>query len=348
MLRNKHLMLLLALWITTTQAQEKLWEINLNEKLYKVGWIEQTNDGLILAAGDKGLMALDNNTGAEVWFNETLKAVDKNTLLHIPELPMFYVEYTSILGKQRGVLMNSSNGDILFDTKENDYKVKGFTVYPEQAVILFELVQDKMRYLMKFSLRTWTEEWMTPVGKNKENLLQRAFGGVSFIDHEPQFDQDGNMIIGIDDEIYVIDPKDGSPLWNYGAEKKIKALVYSPVSNSIYVGIKKSKRLTILDPKTGNDITPGKLKLRGYMIDLVKDDDTDNLILVETEGFNIIDPKTNDLLWKKSYKMDPLTEVIPNGTDFIAIGKGEKLGQMERVDANGKKVWGSKIVGYAY
>ena len=189
MLRNKHLMLLLALWITTTQAQEKLWEINLNEKLYKVGWIEQTNDGLILAAGDKGLMALDNNTGAEVWFNETLKAVDKNTLLHIPELPMFYVEYTSILGKQRGVLMNSSNGDILFDTKENDYKVKGFTVYPEQAVILFELVQDKMRYLMKFSLRTWTEEWMTPVGKNKENLLQRAFGGVSFIDHEPQFDQ---------------------------------------------------------------------------------------------------------------------------------------------------------------
>ena len=348
MLRNKHLMLLLALWITTTQAQEKLWEINLNEKLYKVGWIEQTNDGLILAAGDKGLMALDNNTGAGVWFNETLKAVDKNTLLHIPELPMFYVEYTSILGKQRGVLMNSSNGDILFDTKENDYKVKGFTVYPEQAVILFELVQDKMRYLMKFSLRTWTEEWMTPVGKNKENLLQRAFGGVSFIDHEPQFDQDGNMIIGIDDEIYVIDPKDGSPLWNYGAEKKIKALVYSPVSNSIYVGIKKSKRLTILDPKTGNDITPGKLKLRGYMIDLVKDDDTDNLILVETEGFNIIDPKTNDLLWKKSYKMDPLTEVIPNGTDFIAIGKGEKLGQMERVDANGKKVWGTKIVGYAY
>jgi outer membrane protein assembly factor BamB len=189
---------------------------------------------------------------------------------------------------------------------------------------------------------------MAPVGKNKENLLQKAFGGVSFVDHEPQFDQNGNMIIGIDDEMYVINPENGSELWHYEANKKIKALVYSPISNSIYVGIKKSNKLTILDPKTGEDITPGKLKLRGYMIDLVEDDDTDNLILVETEGFNILDPETNNLLWKKSYKMDPLTEVIPNGSDFIAIGKGEKVGQMARVDANGKKVWDTKISGYAY
>jgi outer membrane protein assembly factor BamB len=341
-------MLVLALCITTTYAQDKLWEVNLNEKLYKVSWIEQTNDGLILAAGDKGLMALDNNTGAEVWFNETLKSADRNSFLSIPGLPMFYAEYVPIIGKTRGVLINSSNGDILFDTKENGYKVKGFTVYPEQAMILFELVQDKMRYLMRFSLRTWTEEWMAPVGKNKENLLQKAFGGVSFVDHEPQFDQNGNMIIGIDDEMYVINPENGSELWHYEANKKIKALVYSPISNSIYVGIKKSNKLTILDPKTGEDITPGKLKLRGYMIDLVEDDDTDNLILVETEGFNILDPETNNLLWKKSYKMDPLTEVIPNGSDFIAIGKGEKVGQMARVDANGKKVWDTKISGYAY
>ncbi|MCA0959962.1 PQQ-binding-like beta-propeller repeat protein [Muricauda ruestringensis] len=348
MLRNNYLMLVLALCITTTYAQDKLWEVNLNEKLYKVSWIEQTNDGLILAAGDKGLMALDNNTGAEVWFNETLKSADRNSFLSIPGLPMFYAEYVPIIGKTRGVLINSSNGDILFDTKENGYKVKGFTVYPEQAMILFELVQDKMRYLMRFSLRTWTEEWMAPVGKNKENLLQKAFGGVSFVDHEPQFDQNGNMIIGIDDEMYVINPENGSELWHYEANKKIKALVYSPISNSIYVGIKKSNKLTILDPKTGEDITPGKLKLRGYMIDLVEDDDTDNLILVETEGFNILDPETNNLLWKKSYKMDPLTEVIPNGSDFIAIGKGEKVGQMARVDANGKKVWDTKISGYAY
>ena len=306
-------MLVLALCITTTYAQDKLWEINLNEKLYKVGWIEQTNDGLILAAGDKGLMALDNNTGEEVWYNEDLKSIDKNTFLSIPELPMFYVEYTSILGKKRGVLINSSNGEILFDTKEKEYKIKGFTVYPEQAMILFELVHDKIRYLMKFSLRTWKEEWIASVGKNKENLLQKAFGGVSFVDHPPQFDQNGNMIIGIGEEIYALDPKNGGQIWYYQANKKIKALVYSPINNNLYVGVKKSKKLIILDPWTGKDITPGKLKLRGYMIDLVEDDDTDNLILIESEGFN---EKYRDYLKRSDDKLLSLFISDKHPTDY--------------------------------
>lgn len=348
MLRNNYLIVFLSLCISVMQAQEKLWEVNLKDKLYNVGWIEQTNDGLILAAGVKGLMALDNNTGEVVWQNETLKSVDRNSFLSIPELPMFYIEYSPIIGKKRGLVINSSNGDILFDTKDEEYRVKGFNVIPEQAMILFELTKDKTRYIMKFSLRTWEEEWIASVGKNKENLLQKAFGGVSFIDHAPQFDNQGNMIIGIGDEIYVLNPRDGSQLWQYEAKKKIKALVYSPINNNLYMGVKKSNRLVIFDPTTGEDITPGKLKLRGYMIDLIKDDDTDNLILVESEGFNIIDPKTNTLQWKKSFKIDPLTEVIPNGSDYIAIGKGEKLGTMAKVDANGKKLWNTKIGGYAY
>lgn len=48
MLRNNYLAVLFVLSITITYAQEKLWEINLNEKLYKVGWIDQTNDGKLI------------------------------------------------------------------------------------------------------------------------------------------------------------------------------------------------------------------------------------------------------------------------------------------------------------
>ena len=45
MLRNKYLILFLSLSISLVQAQKKLWETNLKDTLYKVGWIEQTNDG---------------------------------------------------------------------------------------------------------------------------------------------------------------------------------------------------------------------------------------------------------------------------------------------------------------
>lgn len=334
----------------TISAQEKTWEVNLKEQLYEVGWIEQTNDGLILASGAKGLLALDNNSGEVMWHNKELKAVDKNSFLNISSLPLFYVEYNPLVGKKRGLIINSNTGDILFDTKENGYRVKNYTIIPKQGIILFELIKDKTRYVMNFSLKTWKEEWITPVGKNKSKLLKRLYNRFttsSFLSHEPQFDNQGNMIIGIDDTIYVLNTNNGGLLWNHEAKNNIKALVYSSINNNLYVGVKKSNRLTIFNPATGEDITPGKLKLRGYMIDLVKGN-SNELILIETEGFNIIDPTTNTFKWKKSFKIEPLSEVIALKDGYVAIGKDEKKGVVAKVDLNGKKIWNTKIRGYAY
>ncbi|MGB3548858.1 MAG: PQQ-binding-like beta-propeller repeat protein, partial [Saprospiraceae bacterium] len=155
------------------------------------------------------------------------------------------------------------------------------------------------------------------------------------------------MVIGMDDQIHSIDFASGAKKWQQETDKKIKALVYSPVNNSLYLGIRKSNRLTVLQPEDGGDITPGKLKLKGTMLDVVADN-SGNLVLVETEGFNLIDPKSNDLIWKKSYKVEALDEVIPHRDGFIAIAKTEKGSEIHYVDNSGKKVWDSKVKGYAY
>lgn len=347
---KKYIWVLMLLSFFVINAQEKKWEVNLKETLYEVGWIEQTNDGLILASGAKGLLALDNNTGKTLWHNEELKSVNKNSFLNISSLPLFYAEFSSLLGKNRGLIINSSTGDILFDTKEEDYRIKGYTLLPEKGMILFELTKDKVRYVMNFSLKTWKKEWITPVGKDKSKLLKKLYKGFtmsSFLSHDPQFDNKGNMIIGIDDTIYVLKTKDGTIAWSHEAKDDVKALVYSPINNNLYVGIKKSNKLTIFNPVTGEDITPGKLKLRGYMIDLVEGK-SDDLILIETEGFNIIDPKTNEFRWKKSFKIEPLSEVITLKDGYIAIGKDEKDGIAAKVDLDGKKIWDTKIKGYSY
>lgn len=343
---KKYVSVLMVLSFFTVMAQEKKWEVNLKETLYEVGWIEQTNDGLILASGAKGLLALDNNTGEILWHNTEIKSANKNSFLNISQLPLFYIEYSSLLGKNRGIIINSRTGKILYDTKEDDYRIKNFTVIPDQAMVLFELTKDKTMYLMSFSLKTWQNQWVAELGKYKPGLLSKL-AQATFIDHAPQFDSQGNMIIGIDDNIYVLNPNTGSVIWNYEAENKIKALIYSSINNNLYLGVKKSNTLKIFNPETGEDITPGKLKLRGFMIDLVKDE-KDNLILVETEGFNIIDPKTNEFKWKKSFKIEPLSEVIPSGDYFYAIGKDEKDGIIAKVDAEGKSIWDTKIKGYAY
>lgn len=333
----------------TTWAQEMLWEKDLKEELSMVSWILQANDGRIIAAGDKGLLALDNETGEVLWHNKELKAVDKNSYLNIDGLPLFYVDYQPILDKTRGLLINSSTGDIVYDTKDSGHKVKAFNIYPEQEAILFELEKKGTQSLMKFSLKTWEEEWLTDIGEVKGllNKVKNMTANVSFIEHGPYFTNNNQFIAGLKSHIVSIDFKTGELNWSQETDKKIKALVYSDLNDKLYLGIRKSKKLTVLQPQSGADITPGKLKLRGSLLD-VRPDEKNNLILVETEGFNLIDPKTEEFVWKKSYKIDYLDEVIPYGDQYIAIGKDEKSGGISLVDSDGKKVWDSKVKGYAY
>ncbi|TSE08520.1 MULTISPECIES: PQQ-binding-like beta-propeller repeat protein [Aquimarina] len=345
-MKKIYVIFLAILSISFGYSQDKLWEVDLKETLYEVGWIKQSNDGLIIASGAKGLLAMNNTTGETVWHNKELKAVDKNTFLTIDGLPLFYVEYIPLAGKTRGIIINSSNGDIVFDTKDDGYRIKDFTILQNNGVILFELTKDKERYLMSFSLKTWKKEWITALGESK-GFIKSLISKRSFIDHGPYFNKENNLIIGIKNQIFTINGTNGEIVWKHEADKRIKALVYSDINNSLYLGIKKSNKLTVLDPINGSDITPGKLKLRGTLID-VRPDEANNLIVVETEGFNIIDPKTNVFKWKKSFKIDFLDEVIPHPKGFIAIGKHEKDGTIALVNPEGDKIWDSKVKGYAY
>src|SRR5687768_9517502 len=105
--------LLLILTAPTLTAQTTCWSEDMTSSLAEVGWIEQANDGLIIAAGAKGLMAIDNNTGKQVWMNPELKAVMHETYQNIEGLPLFYAEYSPIVGKTRGIIIHSSTGNVL-------------------------------------------------------------------------------------------------------------------------------------------------------------------------------------------------------------------------------------------
>jgi len=330
-------------------AQTKVWAEDMTASLGEAGWIEQANDGYIIAAGAKGLMAMDNNTGKQVWMKSELKGVMHETFQNIDGLPLFYAEYTPMTGKTRGIIIHSSTGDVLYDTKDDDYRIKSYHLLPDQGMILFEMTKENTQLLMSFSLKTMTKTWVAELGEIKGMVakLGNSTTHASFVDQGPMFTKSGDLIVGVNQMAYGIDAATGKVKWNFEAEKDLQALVYSPQSNSIYMGVKKSNKLIVLDPASGKDITPGKLKLKGSLIDITSDS-KNNIVLVETEGFNLIDPKTNDFLWNKSYKIDYLDEVIPFEKGFIAIGKDEKDGSISYVDSEGKKIWDTKVNGYTY
>ena len=335
--------------VQSLYAQSKCWTEDLTASLAEVGWIQQANDGVIIAAGAKGLMGIDNNSGKQIWMNNELKGVIKETYQNIEGLPLFYAEYTPIVGKTRGIIIHSSTGDVLYDTKEDNYRIKTYHLLPEQGMILFELTKENTQLLMSFSLRTMSKNWVTNLGEIKGLISKIGNVGArySFIDHGPMFSKAGDLIVGINQMVYGIDDSNGNIKWKYEADKKLQALVYSPQNNSLYLGVKKSNKLTVLDPASGNDITPGKLKLKGSLLDITSDS-RNNIVLVETEGFNLIDPKTNDFIWKNSYKISYLDEVIPFAKGYIAVGKDEKDGSISYVDSEGKKIWDTKVKGYTY
>ncbi|SEC83456.1 hypothetical protein SAMN04489761_3720 [Tenacibaculum sp. MAR_2009_124] len=338
---------LLAFFLTSfmVNAQDKVWTKDLKEDLYQVGWIKQSSEGNIIASGAKGLIAMNHTTGDVLWKNKELKAIDKNTFLNIDGLPFFYIEYSPVVGKTRGIILNSSNGDIVFDTKDKGYRIKNYTLLKDKGIILFELLEDKKRKLMSFGLGNSQVNWIADLGE-VGGLFSKLLGN-SFINHGPYFPSENNLVVAIKDQIFSINFADGNINWKHKTKKKVNALVYSEKNNNLYVGIKKSSKLLVLNPDNGDDITPGKLKLRGELIDVTSTTNGD-LILVETEGFNIIDPKTNLFKWKKSFKIDHLNEVIPQEKGFIAIGKDEKDGSIALVSNEGKKIWDTNIDGYAY
>ncbi len=333
----------------TLFAQTKVWAEDMTTSLAEVGWIEQANDGFIIAAGAKGLMGLDNNTGKQVWINPELKGVVQVSYQNIDGLPLFYAEYTPVMGKTRGIIMHSSTGDVLYDTKDDNYRIKTYHLLPDQGIILFEMTKENAKLLMSFSLKTMTKTWVTNLGEIKGLISQigNSTSRTSFVDQGPMFTKSGDLIVGLKEMAFGIDASNGTIKWRHEAEKVLQALVYSPQNNSLYMGVKKSNKLTVLDPANGNDITPGKLKLKGMLLDITSDS-KNNIVLVESEGFNLIDPKTNDLIWNKSYKIPFLDEVIPFEKGYIAIGKDEKEGSISYVDSEGKKIWDTPVKGYTY
>jgi outer membrane protein assembly factor BamB len=335
----------------STNAQDQVWQLDLYEELNNVSWLEQTNDGTIIAAGDKGLVAIDPATGEMRWSSDDFKAVNRSTYFNVDGLPFFYVEATSLMGKTRGVLLNAADGAVLYDTGEEDLRIKGYTTLPEQNAILFEGMSGPNRKLAYFDLNSLSTKWTADLGATKG--LAAKVGdrilGASFISHGPYFTADGNtLVLAIKDNAYGINASSGNVNWATETKKPIKAFVYAPSNNSLYMGVRGSKKMTVLQPGDGADITPGKLKLKGTLIDVVPSGDG-RLLLVETEGFNLIEPSTNDLVWKKSYKVEYLDEVIPlSGGDFIAVAKEEKGSEIHRVSKDGKKVWDAKAKGYVY
>ncbi len=338
--------LLFTMYAHQAQAQKKLWEIDLQESLYKVSWIEQSNDGIIIASGDKGLLGLDNNTGDIKWQHAELKAIDRQTFRLIDPLPIFLVEtnLSGLPGQSRSLLINSTNGEILFDSKNEGLKIGLYHVLPQINSIVFEATQEKSNKLLLFDYTDGKIKWSIDLGEST-GLIKKIFKNQDgFLSTPPSLMHDEQMLIGEKKKITVIDYAKGSIVWSKVLPKELKALIYSSPDQKIYAGIK--EKLQIFDSKNGQDVTGSKLKLGGELRDVFINSKK-QVVILDEKGFNILDPSSQRFLWKNFAQVDGLYDVIEINDAYYGIGSEEKSSVIMKV-LLGKKIWKEKLAGFAY
>lgn len=195
-------------------AQDQTWQIDLYKELNSVNWIQQGNDGTLLAGGDKAMMGLNHQTGETLWTNTDLKAVDRNTFFSVDGLPIAYLEYSMDL-KKIGAIINVHTGEVYYDTGGKGLRIQTYTMLPEQNSILFEATLDKERKLINFDIGKLEVTWVADAGEVKGLVAQvKKLAGVgSFIDQGPMFTTEGTMIIGMKDQIHAINYATGETQW---------------------------------------------------------------------------------------------------------------------------------------
>ncbi|NUN99093.1 MAG: PQQ-binding-like beta-propeller repeat protein [Saprospiraceae bacterium] len=329
-------------------AQEVKWQRDLKEELYNVSWIEQANEGTIIASGDKGLVGLNNQTGAIAWQHADLKAIDRSTFHALENLPYFQVETTNLVGKSRALLIDASSGKILFDSKEENLKIGAHHLMPALSGIIFELKQESRNKLMFFDYSKNEKRWMTDISEASGGLtsvVKKSLGLTSFLSYAPQLAGNDRILIGEKEKVYMLGLADGKVIWSQEMDDKLNALLYVESDKKVYAGIK--KKLMVMDGATGKDLTDGKMKI-GSSLEQIYPNKAGQLVIVAADGFNLLNPATGSLVWKKSHALEGLSQVLEVGDDYYAVGGFEKGSVISRVSKDGERVWKENVDGFAY
>lgn len=347
---QKQIIYVLALLSATVQlsAQEVTWQRDLKEELYNVSWIEQANEGTIITSGDKGLIGLNNETGAIAWQHPDLKAVDRNTFYALDNLPYFQVETSSLTGKSRSLLIDASSGKILFDSKEENLKIGANHLMPALSGIIFEVKKDSRNLLMFFDYAKSEKRWIADISEASgglKALVKKGMGITSFLAYAPQMAGKDHILIGEKEKVYMLGLADGKITWSQEMDDKLNALLYVDADKKVYAGIK--KKLIVLDGATGKDMTDGKMKI-GSSLEQIYPNKAGQLVIVAADGFNLLNPATGSLVWKKSHALEGLSQVLEVGDDYYAVGGDEKSSIISRVTKDGERVWKENVDGFAY
>lgn len=339
------LALLLSLFITFIWAQDQPdKQINLgsnidNMKLHSI-------TGVLIVNTSEGLSGIDVKTNETIWTIKNTNIQAKTLeMLSDPDLMNFSKnkepieiidnsQFFSATIKGNEIIVNSTNGEIVFDGANTNYTVVFNILIPEKSKFLLVISEDKKYKALMYDYKTKKEDWKVELADSKGKLFSLL--GLTALDNNKVEIVGEAIYATITSKLYKINYNTGTILWSL--EDKVKDIFFSRDQKNLVVikkvgGLLSTKsKLNILNSETGSPIWEDDITTK-YVTFL---EDRGNQILVaHYDGFNLYDYTTGKPAWEDDAEGKMIKKVISIDKDYLYVAQNE----MMLIGPDGKNKW---------
>jgi hypothetical protein len=344
------LVLTLSLQMVNAQKTEPLFEISAGNVIANTKFLIQSSTGELITGNDLKLMCIDPETKAVIWENKSLLGLNEEDITVIDGTPFIKIErqkMLSLASNKNTMIIQTRDGKIVYDSKEEGIKVRNTLVIPALKGLLIESVKDGFLSVSFIDFATAKELWTVPLAKEKTGgiglgALKRAIKSNlnSAFNVAPKVDANGNLLLVNKKNIFCIN-KAGALSWKKEFDDNVDDAYLSADSKSLFIGYK--KYIDKLNTADGNSQLKEPIKMKDALNGLTPMGN--DYIVYNEKGINIMDA-TGNMKWKKDATVGNISQVKYTSTGIAAI-EAEKDDEtiITWVTFDGKDKWSEKIKG---
>ncbi len=347
MIIKRNLILLVALvhsWTAFTQ-QKILLKHRIQQKVLN------TNTGILMVKTSGSIYGVDPEKQAIIWENKSIRELDFSRYSEIPLTPYVFFEdkpliNSKILSKAlnaKGIsraIVDVTTGKIIFNSSEQGFQaVFNTLLLPEQKAVLVDGKTEEGFGIGLFDFETGKELWMTQV---ISDFFTRTKGAI-LNEEKVLLDADHNIFWLKNRHLLKIDLKTGDIEYD---KKGITSILFNDKGNKLYVSSnyissKKLNQETIIiamDPKTMDSLwSRPPVRVAGNIMETTLD--KDQLVVITSKGFTIINPENGKKKWDRSDPLPLIKKIVPTTDSYLVVQ--ENL--LTRIDQFGHNAWNAPL-----
>lgn len=301
-------------------TKETIWTIDVNK----------INNANAINRIAKSYEALQSNDFSKAFSSAT-------DLDFIPNSPFIQIKFD-----QNSIIVNSTNGEVLFNAAESGYLIYTTSFIPLKKQLLILGQKDNNIDFINLDLSSKKINWTSNVGsldnlaKEFTNFLGSLLKNEVALAENKVIVSNGNIFAGVKNLLFALDSNTGEIKWktNYpinnfhisGNGERIITILNSGSLFSL------KQKLNILDTSNGNKLWKDDITTK-YISYL--EDHEDKILIAHQAGFNFYDYATGNKLWKKDAKGKDIKQVISIDNDYLYIADNE----MNLIDKDGQNKW---------